>query len=216
MSISTQDRTPLRPRRNRRWIAAGAAVICLGGAGSAMVYTDVAGAQPVVRLNRTVYRGETLAAADVSIVKVKISDGIDCVPGRQVDQVIGQTAIIDLPNGSLMVPGSVGAPEIPAGSVRIGLKLAAGRLPVSPMPSGTPILLVPLAEVGLGPAAGTALSQTLVDTGTAAIAATVATAPTQLTDGSWVLDVALPIGAGETAARLAAADLLVIVRRAGA
>ena len=134
--------TPLRPRRNPRLLVSGVIAICLGGLGSAALYISVTDARSVVRTNRTIYRGEVIQAADLGVTSVGGTLGVRTVPAERVGELIGRTALTDLPGGSLFPPDSVGPAEVPPGSSRIGLKLAPGRVPVSPLPAGTPVLLV--------------------------------------------------------------------------
>lgn len=46
-------------------------------------------------------------------------------------------AVVDLPDGSLVVEGTTGRPEVPTAYTRVGLRLAPGRLPVT-TPQGRP------------------------------------------------------------------------------
>lgn len=193
---------PLPARRNLRWILAGVIAICLGGLGAAVLYMSIADAHSVVRVNRTIYRGEAVQAADLGAVSLGSAVGIDTVPAERAGDLVGKTALVDLPQGSLLVPGSVGEPELRPQEARVGLRLAAGRLPVSALPPGTPVLLVPLAKDAQSQPEG------------ASVQATVATAPTVQVDGASILDVSVPAAEAERLARLAASDLLVLVRRA--
>lgn len=183
-----------------RWIAAGVLAMCLGGLGSALLYSSLADSHTVLKLNRTVYRGEIVGGADLGPVTLGSAVGVPSILAENANQVIGQTALVDLPAGSLVVPGSVGAAEVPMGTSRIGLRLAPGRIPNSPLPAGTSVLLVAIAK------------DSQSDPDGSSVAAEVATSPQQLADGAYVLDVAVPSSEAERVARLAAAELLVLVR----
>ena len=55
----TESSTPkasaaVRPRRDLRWILIGVLAICLGGLGSAVLYSSVANASSVLKVNRTI------------------------------------------------------------------------------------------------------------------------------------------------------------------
>ena len=194
---------PLRARRNLRWIAVGVLAISLGGLGSAVVYTNVANAQSVVGITRTVYRDQVITQDDLSVVSVVPAPGIDTVPAASLDAVVGQSALTDLSEGSLLNPRAFGEPPVEPGTARVGLKLAAGRLPATALPPGTAVLLVPVGRDGAEPPAG------------ASVAARVAGGMGVLPDGSSVLDVGVPQTEAERVARLAAADQLVLIRQAG-
>ncbi len=117
--------------------------------------------------------------------------------------MVGRTARLDLAEGSLLSPSAFGAPLVEVGNVRLGLRLAAGRLPSAPMPPGTEVLLVPVGRDGAPPPDGPSL------------AGRTATSPSALPDGAWVVDVSVAAAEAERVARLAAADQLVLVRRPG-
>lgn len=192
----------LRPRRNVRWILVGVLAICLGGLGSAMLYSSVSGATSVLKVNRTIHRGELIGAADLGPVSLGSHLGLETVPADRASELIGKTALTDLPAGSLVTPSSIGKPELVRGQSRLGLKLSAGQVPVSALPPGTPVILVPLGSANDGQ--GTAEP----------IRATIAVAPTLLPDGSSSLEVTVADADSARVARLAAAGLLVVVKRA--
>ena len=197
------DATPaarFRARRNLRLITGGVLASSLGGLGAAVLYSDLADTESVVAMRRTVYRGQQITAADLGEIALASGPGLDSVPALQVDDVVGQTALLDLAEGSLLTPQAVGAPVVDAGVVRLGLRLGPGRLPVTELPPSTPVLLIAVsAEVAPADAARTALTASSV---------------TLLPDGAALLDVAVPVAAAVEVARLAAADELVLVRQA--
>lgn len=191
----------VRQRRNLRWILIGVLAICLGGLGSAMVYSSVSNATSVLKVNRTVYRGETIGAADLGPVSLGTHLGVQTVPAERASELVGQTALVDLAAGSLLAPGTAGPPVSTAGYSQLGLKLSPGQVPVSPLPAGTPVVLVPLAAANDGKESGPSFK------------ASVSVAPAALADGSTSLEVTVADADSDDVARLAAAGLLVVVRR---
>lgn len=201
-----QPRPRVRLRRNPRWLLAGVLAVALGGLSTAFLFMSVTSADPVLRVNRTVYRGETIRPADVSVIAVARGIDLKTVSGAHLDEVVGSTAVTDLPAGSLLVAGSYGPAGLAEGQSRVGLKLAAGRLPTTDLVPGTAVLLVAL------PAA----SATEPDANLPpSVAGTLATAPVAQPDGGFVLDVSLASDRAEAIARLAAADRLAVVRQGG-
>lgn len=194
---------PLRARRNLRWITAGVLAICLGGLGAALLYGNLSSAHSVVTVKRTVYRDRLITAADLGVTSVVPAAGVDTVPAEEIEAVVGRTAHYDLTEGSLLTPRSFGEPLVEVGSVRLGLRLAAGRMPSAPMPPGTEVLLVPVGRDGGEPPAGPS------------VVGRVATMASELPDGASVVDVSVAAGEAERVARLAAADQLVLVRQPG-
>lgn len=196
--------SPVRARRNLRWMAVGVLAVCLGGLGAALLYANLSDARSVLTVNRTVFRGQVITAADLGVTSAVPATGVETVAAGQLEEVVGRTALNDLVEGTLLSPRSYGQPPVEPGRVKVGLRLAAGRLPAEPMPPGTAVLLVPVGRDGAPPPAGPS------------VLAEVATTATTLPDGAAILDVAVTSAEGERVARLAAADQLVLVRQAGA
>ena len=73
----------VRPRRNLRWILIGVLAICLGGLGSAVLYSSVSNATSVLKVNRTIYRGEVIGAADLGPVSLGTHLGVETVPAER-------------------------------------------------------------------------------------------------------------------------------------
>jgi len=193
----------VRNRRNLRWMAVGVLAVCLGGLGAALLYGNLSNAHTVVVVKRTVYRDQVITAADLGATSAVPALGVETLSSDQLDTVVGRTALSDLVEGSLLSPRSYGEPVVEAGSVRIGLRLAAGRLPSAAMPPGTEVLLVPVGRDGAEPPAG------------ASVAARISTAAAVLPDGASIVDVSVPAAEGERVVRLAANEQLALVRLPG-
>ena len=203
MTDAPSATTAVRPRRNLRWILIGVLAICLGGLGSAVLYSSVSNATTVLKVNRTIYRGEVIGAADLGPVSLGTHLGLETVPAERAPELVGKTALTDLPNGSLLVPTAIGEAEVQRGYSRLGLRLTPGQVPVSPLPSGTPVVLVPIAAANDGEESGGSFK------------ATVSVAPAMLADGNTSIEVTVADADSDQVARLAAAGRLVVVRRAG-
>lgn len=193
----------VRLRRDRRWLFAGILAVALGGLATAFLVTSVSAADPVLRVNRTVYRGETIAPTDLSVVTVGRGLDVPTVSGDQLDEVVGAAAVTDLARGSLLVADSFGPAGLPPGRARIGVRLEAGRLPSAGLVPGAPLLVVALPASSATGVADEDLP--------ASVTATLATAPTQSPDGSFVVDLTLASDRAEAVARLAATDRVAIV-----
>ncbi len=198
----TAPMAPMRARRNPRWIAAGVLAVCLGGLGSTLLYTQAGNATAVVRVNHAVARGDVIGPEDLGVITVGNVAGVSTVPADELGRLVGQTAISDLAEGSLLAPNTIGAPILAADQVRIGLRLTAGRLPASALPAGTRVWLVAVPAANSGGA----------DKGEATVTGSVASSPTVAPDGASVLDVNVPTAQAERIARLAATDRLALVR----
>lgn len=191
---------PVRARRNPRWIAVGILAICLGALGSLLLYSQVATSTTVIAVNRTIMRGETIQPGDLGQVTVGDLGGMTPISASELTSLIGKQALLDLPQGSFVVEGSIGTPAEPEGFSRVGLRLTPGRVPIAPLPAGTPVKLISV------PAPNASTSTTEIS-----VIGQIATAPSVAPDGSRVLDVSVPTRHAPTIARLAASDQLALI-----
>lgn len=190
----------LRARRNPRLIALGVLTACLGALGVAYLYSATTSSQQVLMMASGVARGTVVQPGDIAVVTIGSAQGIAVTDASALDSVIGQTALVDLPKGSLLTPSSIGSPTLPTGTARVGLKLTVGRVPVGDLPSGAKITLV---RTGSGADKAPSYS------------AETLTPPKDLGDGqTFLVDVQVSAEDAPAVARLAAEDLLALVRRA--
>lgn len=204
----------LRARRSPRLIAAGVLCATLGGLGAAFAWNQTTTSQTVVVMTQDVARGETVRAEDLGVVTMGSVPGLRTIPADQAQSLIGKEALVDLPAGSLVGEGSIGTSAPAKGTSEVGLKLAAGRLPVRDIPAGTKVQLVAVPAKGANVGSEGATSQE--PEAPAVFDAVVVTAPRQLPDGaSWVLDVRVADADAAPIAQLASAEQLVLVKKAG-
>lgn len=201
--VSASPHAHLRVRRDMRWLAAGVLAVALGGLGTWFLFTSAADSRPALKLTRTVFRGEALQASDLTVVPIGRAVDVAAVPGERLNAVVGQTVSADLVKGSLLVEGSVGAPELAAGLARVGLKLEAGRLPSTPMVPGAHVQVVVLP-----PANGETASEPMPS-----MDATLSAAPATTPDGSYVVDLNVPVAQAEQVARFGALKQVALIRR---
>ena len=196
--------TQLRARRNPRLILVGVLTMCLGGLGAAVLFDQATSTRPVLSTTRTVVRGETIKEADLRIVEIG-GAGVTAVDAGRLRDVVGQVALTDMADGSLVAPTAFGQLKVNAGTSQVGLRLTPGRVPVREMPAGTPVRLVGVAAKA---------DQTSAAPGDAFVtSAVVVTAPRPTPDGTGVmLDVEIPADKAVVVAQLAAADRVVVVR----
>lgn len=197
-------RPRIRTRRSPLWLLVGIVAVCLGGLGSAFVFSSLSSSDHVLRVNRTIHRGELIASQDVSVVSVGSGLDVRTVSDRRVSEVVGRPAITDIPEGSLLVEGTWGDSGQPSGQSRVGVRLEPGRYPATDMRPGTPLLTVALPE-------GESEAATLPGS----VAATLVAAPAAQPDGRVTFDLYVPEGQAELVARLAATDRLAVVQVGG-
>ncbi|AFV87973.1 SAF domain-containing protein [Acidipropionibacterium acidipropionici ATCC 4875] len=205
------DAPRLRTRRSPVLIVAGLLCAVLGALGGAFAWTQASRAQSVLVMARDVARGEQLRSGDVGVVSISVAEGVSTLPASELDRLIGGHAKVDLPAGSLLGAGFVGALPITPGTARVGLRLPAGRVPTSPMPAGTRISVVEVAEKSETQASGTQRDAEKAPRSTDAV---VVRAPVRAEDrASWLLDVEVNADQAPRLADLASRDRVAVIVR---
>jgi hypothetical protein len=196
-------------RRNPRWAALGIVALCLGALLSYSVYARVASETTVVSAARTVYRGQVVERADLTTVRLRGGTLPDTVPADDLERLVGQHAVFDLPAGAVVAGAAVASSAVPAdGRAAVGLKLASGRAPEALLFPSSPVRLVALPPASTEAAADDKLA------GKTYAARVIDHAPGA--DGaSLVLDVDVAAAQAPTIALLGAQDRLAVVRDAG-
>ncbi|MCC2593874.1 SAF domain-containing protein [Tessaracoccus sp. OS52] len=185
----------MRPRRSPRLVALGVLLVVLGALGAAALYTLSVDQESAVVMSRDVIRGQELAAEDLRIISVPAGFQVDRIHPDTMPELIGKTALNDLPAGAFPSSRHLGETPIPADHSLVGLQLGPGRMPGTQLVPRMKVQLVSLAE-------GDA---TVTD-------ALVAQAPELTDDGTgFVIDVVVPDAAAHAVARLAATQQLALV-----
>jgi len=204
-SIPEPPRIP--GRRNPKWIALGIIALCLGALLSYAVYARVAAETSAITMAATVYRGETVEASDLAVVRLTGDAARKSIPAADLEALVGQQAVYDLPEGTILVPGAIDEVVIPAtGRAVIGVKLPTGRAPTALLTPGSPVRLVALPPASTtdpdasDKLAGKTYQATIVDQSAGADGASI------------VINVDVTSGQAPTIAMLAASDRLAVVR----
>ncbi|MFV0406711.1 MAG: SAF domain-containing protein [Propioniciclava sp.] len=182
-------RPRVRIRRHPGWLLGGIIAVCLGGLVSASLVMTVANTEQVLAVATTVHRGEQIEATDLRVVSLGAADALSPVMATEADAVVGQTALVDLAQGSLLVTGSYGEDPLPADRVRLGLRLTPGRYPLG-LVAGSQVLVIALEEADPH----------------SSMTATLAGAPVANPDGSVLINLIMTADESEIVSRLAAVD----------
>lgn len=189
------DAVHLRARRSPRLIALGVVAVILGALGAATLYSMNSDVVTVVVMTQDVVRGDVIDINDVAVADISAGLPIDTSPAADLEALVGQRALSDLPAGSFPLARHLGEGTIPSGHSLVGIRLTTGRLPAAPLPPGTQVQLVSLADD----------DDTVVD-------ALMASSPVLLEDGSGhLLDVTVSNDFATAVASLAATDQLVLI-----
>jgi hypothetical protein len=120
--------------RQRRWSLALLAVLVTLGSALAFVvlWMNAGDREPVLALARDVEAGQTFTADDLKVVRVSTDPGITPIASSARDQVIGQTASVELLAGTLLVPDAVGSSE----GLDANTEIVPIALPTTGVPAG--------------------------------------------------------------------------------
>ncbi|MGO1972915.1 MAG: SAF domain-containing protein [Propionibacteriaceae bacterium] len=143
----------VRARRSPRWIVLGVLLTCLGILGAWFLYAQLSQSHSVVVVASTLHRGAEVTRADLATVTIGSTPGVETVAAADLEQLIGQRAVLDVTAGSLLPPSAVGEQVVPAaGHSVVGLRLPEGRAPAGHLVPGGQVRLV---EVPAGAGATT-------------------------------------------------------------
>jgi len=121
---------PRRLRRRSVPLAAGGVVLVVV---CALVFAEgwlaAGNRQPVLALAQPVTAGQVITAADLETVRVSAAGPVSLVPASRQGEVVGSTAAVSLPAGSLLAGSDIGTPPPVNGQVRLGVALKPGQYP---------------------------------------------------------------------------------------
>jgi len=186
----TPPRT-LRARRRRPAVLAMAvALIAAGGLGGAVLYNSTGQRIAVLALARDVPMGQTLTADDLVVARIAGDPALRPLDAKDRARTIGLRATTDLRRGALLLKADVTAdPALQPGQQVVGVAAKRSQLPAARLQQGLRVLVVSTPETPSGQAAGTVRTPET-------LAATVVTVGKVDTDGSQVVDVAVPAADG--------------------
>ena len=124
------DQAPRRLRRRSVPLAAAGVVLVVV---CALVFAEgwlaAGNRQPVLALAQPVAAGQVITAADLETVRVSAAGPVSLVPASRQAEVVGSTAAVSMPAGSLLAGSDIGTPPPVKGQVRLGVALKAGAYP---------------------------------------------------------------------------------------
>jgi hypothetical protein len=217
-------RSMTRVARQRRWgrIAAGVAAVALALLINVYLFQSAGHRVLVVRMARDVPIGQQISRADVSTARVATDAGVATIPGRQLGEVLGRRAAVDLRAGTLLTASQITTQLTPQrGQVLVTVALKPSQLPPDGLAPGSQIRVVTTPQAqdgGSGQDVGGGQDPT-VGGATAAgdVSATVDQVAGPDADGVMTVSLLVSDAAGDVVARQASTGriALVITTRAG-
>jgi hypothetical protein len=133
----------LARQRRPSWIAAGVALVALAVLANVYLFKTSGHRVLVVRVARNVPVGQQLVRADLDTSSVAVGPGVQVIPGRQLGEVVGRRAAVDLRSGTLLTASQVTAQLTPQpGQALVTVAVKPGQLPPGGLAPGSQIRIV--------------------------------------------------------------------------
>jgi hypothetical protein len=121
----------------------GVLLMMVGALVAAYLYTGIGGRESVVMVTRDVPIGTQITASDVATTRVAADQGVALIPGRQLHQVVGRLAAVDLRKGALLTPSQVTTALSPRpGQQVVPVALKLSQLPARGLTPGDQVLVI--------------------------------------------------------------------------
>jgi hypothetical protein len=132
------------PRQRRRgWFAGAVALLALAALANVYVLQSASHRVPAVLVVRDVPIGQEISRADLDTTQVSAASGVRLVPGRQLPEVVGTRAAVDLRHGSLLTPSQVTGDVAPRpGQALVAVAVKPSQLPARGLVPGTPVSVI--------------------------------------------------------------------------
>jgi hypothetical protein len=125
------------------WLALAVVLVVGGGLLVGLLVQSAAERTSVLAAARDIAPGQVITDADLRLVDVGIDGDASLVPAASRSTIVGQVAVVGIPQGALLAPGQVDVGGgIETGTVVVGALLAPGELPVSALRAGDAVALV--------------------------------------------------------------------------
>ncbi|MFC5928621.1 hypothetical protein D6T64_21630 [Cryobacterium melibiosiphilum] len=134
---------PTKSRRRPAVIAAGVALAIVGGLGSWFYASTVGDTVTVLTTSADIARGATITSENLTTLQIAGGQDTTAVAAEQAASVIGETATVDLPTGTMITSDNVGAGiAVETGQSIVGVALSVAQLPSYPLAAGDQVRLV--------------------------------------------------------------------------
>jgi hypothetical protein len=162
------ERGPLPPlprQRRRRMLVLGLLLVVAGALAGGYLYTGMSDRTAVVVVTRDVPVGTQISSADLATTQVAVEAAVSVIPGRQLQQVVGRFAAVDLRRGTLLASSQLtGALSPRPGQQVVPIAVKLDQLPARGLNPGDQVLVIATPgeqgqDQGASPAGAAPLSQ---------------------------------------------------------
>ncbi len=125
--------------RSSKLIPVLAAVVLMGLGGLIAAWSSSRGDAPVpvVMLIRDLGKGDTLTAADVAQLNVRVDQSVSAVPWSKLNDIVNKKVIFDAGKGTIVTKRMFAeVVALPPGQVVVGAVLEPGQLPLTDLRAG--------------------------------------------------------------------------------
>ena len=130
-------------------LALGIALALLGGVAVWWIFVNSSHTVSVMATSANVARGETITAADLTTIQLAGGQQVDAIPASEASKIVGTTALVDLPSGTLITSANTGNTlPVPSGSSIVGVTLTQAQMPGYELAAGDKVRIVetPVAQ----------------------------------------------------------------------
>jgi hypothetical protein len=140
---------PLPRQRRRRMFLLAFLLVSAGATLAGYLYTGMSERSSVIVVMRDVPVGQQITAADVGTATVAADGNVATIPGRQLHEVIGRLAAVDLRRGSLLAASEITTALSPRpGQQVVPVSVRASQLPARGLRPGDQVLVIPTPGSG--------------------------------------------------------------------
>lgn len=129
-------------------LAIGLLVTVVFALGAVLWHLSTVEKVPALATAARIERGEVIESGDVRVVYVSSDDALARLDPAQIDRVVGNVALVDLAEGTLLTPSvAAEAAAVNAGDGVVGLSLDPGAYPARGLAPGDRVNVVRAADV---------------------------------------------------------------------
>lgn len=207
----TAELPPLPRQRRRRMLVLGVVMVAAGAVIAGYLFTGMSHRVAVIMVARAVPVGARITGADLGTTRIAAESNVSMIPTKQIRQIVGRIAAVDLRQGTLLAPSEITTALSPGpGQQVVPVSVKTSSVPARGLRPGDQVLVVPTpsSQVGnSGDVPGTTGSAPLTQN----VPATVDAVGPPDTDGMRVVDLVVNAQVGPSIARQASTGRIAFI-----